>query len=341
MTTIIDTLRETWLVTCEMSPYLMLGFLVAGLLSVIISPSTVERHLGQPGLWQVIKASLLGVPLPLCSCSVVPVAASLYRHGATKGATLSFLASTPQTGIDSIAVTWSLLGPVVTLFRIVVAFISGILSGAGIQVGRKAAADDAERQSEKPTCACCAGDQASPRILRALRYGFVTLPRDMGRAMFIGLVISGLLTALVPENYFADKLGPGVVSMLLMMVIGIPIYTCSSGSVPVALALVHAGVSPGAALVFLVTGPATNAATVATIAKVLGRRAIITYLACICLTALGAGLLLDSVMTAEALPLHPSHAHETGGVGLKAIWAILLLGVLAQGFIPRRSATKK
>jgi uncharacterized membrane protein YraQ (UPF0718 family) len=332
MNMLIETLRETWLVTCEMSPYLLLGFLVAGLLSVVVSPATVERHLGQPGLWQVIKAALLGVPLPLCSCSVVPVSASLYQHGATKGATLSFLASTPQTGVDSIAVTWSLLGPLITLFRIVVAFLSGILAGAGIQIGETEPQVD-QSGPKRPDCSCCHGPQSSPRIVRALRYGFVTLPRDMGRAMLVGLLISGLLTALVPENYFADKLGPGVVSMLLMMVVGIPIYTCSSGSVPVALALIHAGVSPGAALVFLVTGPATNAATVATIAKVLGRRAIISYLVCICGTALVAGLLLDGLMDPSDLPIHPARHHAESAGGLKAIWAVILIGILAQSTI--------
>jgi uncharacterized membrane protein YraQ (UPF0718 family) len=331
---LLDTIRETWFVACEMSPFLLLGFLVAGGLSVLISPETIERHLGQPGLWQVIKASLLGVPLPLCSCSVVPVSASLYKHGATKGATLSFLASTPQTGVDSIAVTWSLLGPVVTLFRIAVAFLSGILAGASMQL--KHGATPQNSGTARPACDCCAGENQTPRILRALHYGFVILPRDMGRPMLLGLLISGLLTAVIPENYFADKLAPGLVSMLLMMVIGIPIYTCSSGSVPVALALIHAGVSPGAALVFLVTGPATNAATVTTIGSLLGKRAVISYLAWICICALAAGLLLDLALDPADLPALTKHIHGEEPHILKSVSAIILIGVLLQNVIRHR-----
>ena len=340
MDTLLKTLIEIWDITRQMAPYLLFGFGMAGLLSVFISAETVERHLGKRGLWQVVKAALLGVPLPLCSCSVVPVSASLYRHGARKGATLSFLASTPQTGVDSIAVTWSLMGPVVTLFRILSAFISGLLAGVGVELGPQhepeaapAASDDGEK--------CCCSDAPTNRLLRAFRYGFVTLPRDIGRAMCFGLLLSGLLGALIPANYFADRIGSGVVSMLLMMLIGIPIYTCSSGSVPVALGLMRAGLSPGAALVFLVTGPATNAATVTTIVRLLGKKAVAIYLGCICATALAMGLLLDLFVTRGmfAAPMDDC-ASCAEGLGLPDLWAILLVVVLLPSFfkwLPRRS----
>ena len=339
MDTLLNILIESWDVTRQMAPYLLFGFGMAGFLSVFISAETVERHLGKRGFGQVLKAALLGVPLPLCSCSVVPVSASLYRHGASKGATLSFLASTPQTGVDSIAVTWSLMGPVVTLFRIIAAFVSGLLAGVGVELlpddatPATAAAPDEED-------ACCCENRSQSRLRRAYRYGFVTLPQDIGRSMLFGLLLSGLLGALIPANYFADRIGSGLVAMLLMMLIGIPIYTCSSGSVPVALGLMRAGLSPGAALVFLVTGPATNAATVTTIVRLLGKRATAIYLGCIAATALGMGLLLDLFVTRGAFAAPDQSCGScVDGVGLLDLWAILLLVMLLPScakWLPRR-----
>lgn len=331
-------LNELWTATNQMAPYLLLGFLLAGVLSVYVSPETVERHLGRRGWRQVVKAALIGVPLPLCSCSVVPVAASLHRHGAGKGATLSFLASTPQTGVDSIAVTWSLLGPVFAVFRIGVAFVSGVLSGLGAEW---LASDGgaAVPPAPRPAChgACCHGAAGRARWIRALQYGFVTLPADIGRALLLGLLVSGLLSALVPPNFFADRLGPGWVSMLIMMAVGIPIYVCSSGSVPVAYGLIHAGISPGAALVFLVTGPATNAATIATVVQLFGKRAAGVYLCCIAATALAAGWALDALPHGRAVQAAVAGCHDAAGPGgWSAAAAVLLLAVLAPALRPRR-----
>jgi uncharacterized membrane protein YraQ (UPF0718 family) len=337
MDTLMEVARETWSVTQQMAPYLLFGFLMGGILSVLVSAKTVERHLGERNIWQVIKASLLGIPLPLCSCSVVPVSASLYRHGASRGATLSFLASTPQTGADSIAITWSLLGPVFTIFRILAAFLSGVLSGVGAEWGHRE--KDQVVEEEKKSCGCCSGKKQEGWFLRMMRYGFVTLPADIGRAMFFGLLLSGVLTALLPDNFFADTLGTGLVAMLAMMVVGIPLYTCSVASVPVALGMMNAGLAPGAALVFLVTGPATNAATVTTLVQLLGRRSVIIYLACIAATALTLGWGLDWVVAGQVFGevKHAMH-HEEMGL-LSTLSAILLLIVLLPSFrswLPKR-----
>lgn len=329
MQNLIEFFLKTWAVTQQMAPYLLFGFLMAGILSVLVSAKTIEAHLGRPGLWQTIKAALLGVPIPLCSCSVVPVSASLYRHGASRGATLSFLASTPQTGIDSIAVTWSLLGPVFVVFRVIAAFVSGILSGWSVQLTKT----PAQATEEKSSCACHGDGSKRSKLLTGLHYGFVTLPVDIGRAMLVGLLISGVLTAFVPENFFADKLNGGIVSMLLMMLVGIPLYICSSASVPIAFGLIKAGLSPGAALVLLVTGPATNAATITTIARLLGKSAVVIYLACIALTALAAGTLLNYALPAfELTETLKMNQHESPN-GFSAALAVLLLIVLAQAFI--------
>ena len=335
MDKIVEIIAETWTVTQQMAPYLLFGFLMAGILSVFVSPALVEEHLGRRGLRQTIKAALLGVPLPLCSCSVVPISASLYRHGAGKGATLSFLASTPQTGVDSIAVTWSLLGPVFVIFRVIAAFISGILAGCGVEL--MTPHEDNSSSAQEEDCCCCEDKKSSGRITRIARYGFITLPTDIGRAMLFGMLLSGLISSIIPESFFADKLGSGFISMVVMMLIGIPIYTCSSGSVPIAFGLIRAGLSPGAALVFLVTGPATNAATIATITKMLGKRAAIIYLTCICATALGAGLVLNLIMSESVISSVSDACKHTPSQGIfPAIMAIVLIAILVPSLLPRK-----
>ena len=326
-------LTSTWTVAAQMAPYLLLGFLMAGLLSVFISPAFVEAHLGRRSLWQVVKAALLGVPLPLCSCGVLPVGASLRRHGAGKGATLSFLAATPQTGLDSVMATQALLGPVFVIFRIATAFVSGILGGFLVEAtdrGQPAA----EETQTAASCGCC---KAHPRgrLYRMLHYGLVDLAREIGRAVFVGILISGVLTALVPKDYLAGLLGPGILSMLVMMVVGIPLYACSAGSVPIAFALIQMGVSPGAALVFLVTAPATNAASITTVWSVLGRRSALIYLFAIGASALAAGFLMDqlAVRTVVGTLTHGEHA----AVGwFQHLSAVVLIGVLLPCLMPRR-----
>lgn len=305
-----------------MAPYLMLGFLVAGLLSAFVKPAFVEKHLGKPGLKQVAKASLLGVPLPLCSCGVIPVAASLRRHGAGKGATISFLTSTPQTGVDSIMVTYGLLGPLFTVFRVVISFLSGLICGGAVDaLGRNG--DEAEEAA--PACPCCA-DTGGGRIRHALEYGFLTLPRDIGRALLVGIVISGLLSVAVPPDALHESLRGGPLAMLAAMAVGIPMYVCSTGSVPIAVAMLKMGVSPGAALVFLITGPATNAATFTTLWKVLGRRSTLVYLATIALCALAAGALMDRMLPVAEIE---EHIHGQHGLSLlQHLWGVVLLGVL-------------
>jgi len=328
-------LTGMWDVCGEMAPYLLLGFLIAGILSVVVSPETVERHLGRRGFGQVVKAALIGVPLPLCSCSVLPVSASLRKHGAGKGATVSFLASTPQTGVDSIMVTYGLLGPVFAAARVVVAFASGILGGAVLEMFDRS--DDRPPRCEDE---CCngGGGRSDSRAKRALRYGFVTLPREIGRAMLLGLLVAAALSALVPHDYFSGLVGPGWGQMLVMLAVGVPMYVCSSGSVPIALALMRMGVTPGAALVFLVAGPATNAAAVATVWKVLGRAATAVYLASVSVCALAAGFVIDRVPRS----LFPDHSggmsHEAGAPAsfLRGALAALLLALLAPSLLPRR-----
>jgi uncharacterized membrane protein YraQ (UPF0718 family)/copper chaperone CopZ len=309
-----------------MSPYLLFGFLIAGFLSVFVPPALVERHLGGKGLWPVVKAAIFGVPLPLCSCGVIPVAASLRRHGANKGATTAFLISTPQTGVDSILVTYSLMGLAIAVFRPIAAFVSGLLGGAAVTY---LDSPEEEGQLNGAACegACCVTVPGRSKLVSAFEYGFVTLPRDIGKALLVGVAIAGLITAIIPDDLFSGLLGTGITGMLVMMGIGIPMYVCATASVPVAAALMAKGVSAGAAIVFLMTGPATNAATIATIWKVMGKRTAGLYLAAVAVTALASGFIMDGFLKVTGGTTHV-HVEYMGFSLFNTLSAFALLAIL-------------
>ena len=334
---------ESWAVLGDMAPYLLFGFGVAGVLSVVVSPEWVQRHLGAAGLRSVVKASLWGVPLPLCSCGVIPVAASMRRHGASRAATTAFLLSTPQTGVDSIAVTYALLGPVFAIFRPISALVCGLLGGILVLLFGESCGNGAA-PAEVPQCAeeCCTGDRSRHILVRAARYGLVTLPRDLGVALLVGVLLAGGMAALAPPNGLQVYLGGGIVSILLMMLVGIPLYVCATASVPIAAGLMYLGASPGAALAFLIAGPASNAAAFTTIWKVLGRRTALLYLLTVALSAVACGLLLDLLVPLvqswlPRLTTGVQAAEESGW--WSSVWAIVLLAVLAMSYaVPRRHA---
>lgn len=362
----------SWWMLAEMAPYLLLGFVIAGLLSAFISPQWVERHLGGSRLGQIFKASLFGVPLPLCSCGVIPVAASLRRHGAGKGATTAFLLSTPQTGVDSIAVTYALLGPFLAAFRPLAALVTGFVGGSLVHVldrdpapppavpargacGDSSCGDGCATEAAGSAACCddadCAGSRAAgePRLAAALRYGLVTLPRDIGRALLVGIVLSGLIAAVVEPAALEGVLGRGLLPILLAMAVGVPLYVCATASVPIAVAMIHAGLSPGAAIAFLISGPATNAATLTTLWRVLGWRSMVIFLVTVAVGAAASGLLIDGavaagavpsslIVTAADAPAAHAHHHEEAGAGalLKHLAAAALLLVLANALRPRR-----
>lgn len=322
-----------WDTVAQMSPYLLFGFFVAGLLSIFLSQDFVERHLGGHGIWPLLKASAFGVPLPLCSCGVIPVAMSLHKHGASRGATISFLLSTPQTGADSILVTLSLLGPIFAIFRPLIAFITGVIGGGLVSIFTSA---PDRQQYEKPKCSdpCCTQKQKNGKITRGLKYGFITLPRDIGKAMLVGLFIAAAITAVIPDGFFAQHLGTGILAMVVMIFLGIPVYVCATASVPIAAAMILKGLTPGAALVFLMTGPATNAASFMTIWKILGRTTALTYIAAVAGCAIVSGIALDFFVDGIDLTI----AENAGWMlpqSVKNISAILLLVILGNSMLPR------
>jgi uncharacterized membrane protein YraQ (UPF0718 family)/copper chaperone CopZ len=350
---LLEVARETWLVAAQMSPWLLLGFLVAGTLSTVIAPAWLERHLGGRGMGPVFKAAALGVPLPLCSCGVIPVAASLRSHGASRGATTAFLLSTPQTGVDSILITYTMLGPVFAIFRPVVALLTGLIGGGLVEAfvpeeARPVAPKPAPAPASMVFQMAVPAPAAPParvsfgaRLRELLTYGLVTLPADLWRALLIGVVLAGVISALVPADFVARYVGPGPLSVLLMMIIGIPLYVCATASVPLAAGFIFMGLSPGAALAFLIAGPGTNAATLTTIARVLGRRALGIFLLTIAASAFGAGLLLDALMPwlGRAMPSLAPPAHCHGDVSLWShLAAVALVLVMANAVWRTRRA---
>jgi len=281
METATRYLHELWSMTAQIAPWMLVGFALAGLMSMFVSRRLVLKVLGRPGMGSIVKATLVGVPMPLCSCGVIPVAAEIREKGATKGATAAFLASTPETGVDSAFATWGMLGPLMALTRIFLAFVTGILAGSFVSLATRGR-DDALPPARD--------DDATPaslgsRAMEALRHAFVKMPGDIAPSLVVGMLLAAVVAAFVPEEGFAFLGHGGLATYVGITLIALPMYVCSTGSIPLAAAMLQAGFSPGGALVFLVSGPATNIATIVAMRKYLGTRAIWAYLAAIVTTA--------------------------------------------------------
>ena len=332
-------MAEFWFVLASMAPYLLFGLLVASFLFVFIEASFVRERFGKGGFREVVMASLMGIPLPLCSCGVLPVAASLRAQGATRGATLSFLTSTPQTGVDSIAITYSLLGPVFTFVKVCVAFVSGVV--CGWLVDRFGGNDPTvEAQSDVGTSAVA--DSISlpmtTRFRQGMQHGFVTVARSIAWATVIGVFLAAVLTTFLPPDLLAGIAEHRGFTMFAMLVVGIPLYVCSTGSVPLAYAFMSAGISPGAALVFLIVGPATNMATVTTVWKLLGGRSVLLYLGSLTACAILAGYGFDFLLLRSGVEgMTSDHGAHLGLWNHVSAVALLIVFAIALG---KRRITK-
>lgn len=293
----------------EMSPFLLLGFFFAGLLHAFVPGAVYSRYLSGHSFRSVLYAALLGVPLPLCSCGVLPTAMSLRKQGASKGATVSFLIATPETGVDSIAATYSLMGLPFAITRPIVAFLTSLFAGVLVNKG------DGEIENSKlkienhdveeaDHCCCHHHHEEGERtfnsqfstlnkLKEALRYGFIDMMGDIGKWLVIGLIVAGLITVFVPNEFFAVFKDNTLLSMLLVLAIAIPMYICATGSIPIAVALIMKGLTPGAALVLLMAGPACNVASMLVIGKRLGRKTLALYLFAIITGAVVAGNIID------------------------------------------------
>jgi uncharacterized membrane protein YraQ (UPF0718 family)/copper chaperone CopZ len=308
----------------EMSPYLLLGFFFAGLLHVLIPNEKVTKYLGQTNLKSVVNASILGVPLPLCSCGVIPAGISFYKNGASKGSTVSFLISTPQTGVDSIFVTYSMLGLPFAILRPIVAFFSGILGG---HITNKIT----NNESTKNQAVFIKKTESSKKpFIEIFRYAFVDFIQDIANWLVIGVVIAAVISVLIPDGFFTAYLGNSFISMLIVLAAAVPLYVCATGSVPIAAVLLMKGLSPGAVFVFLMAGPAVNAASMTIIGKILGRKVLIGYLSSIIGSALLFGFIINEFLPASwfTMTSHLHHAHEEMLPGWLGITSSIILGLL-------------
>lgn len=334
--TIGDVLRHAWVVLGEMSPWVLGGFLVAGVLSLWLNARVVREHFGGGRFGAVWKAVALGVPLPVCSCGVIPLGASLRKHGAGKGATAAFLMSTPQTGIQSIAVTYGLMGGLFAVFRPLAALVSGVLCGVAVDAfdGPSPAVEPAEESFEK--------EENQPWWRRVLHNGLVVLPRSVGGALLIGAGVSALVMTLVPENFMAERLASPLAQMGLTLAFAVPVYICSTAAVPFALGLLAAGLSPGATMAFLIGGPGVSASTLLAVWRLMGLRSTVVYTVVLVACAMGFGLLVNTLLPAGWWPpgmqTVVQHAHCESGISLGVhLRAALLVGVLLFArFTPRR-----
>ena len=310
MVIIISILQESWHLLLEASVYILFGMLVGGLLKVFLNPSFVADHLGKGKFISVIKAALFGIPIPLCSCGVLPAAASLKRQGANNGATTAFLISTPESGVDSMAITYALLDPIMTVARPVSAFITAVAAGISENLLNTQKEEDWEKVIDRscPIDNCCDGNECSPeehakhhsfseKLWSGLKFAVDDLWGDLAGWFFVGLLFAGIISALIPQELMSRYLGGGLHSMLIMLLVGIPMYICATASTPVAAALILKGVSPGAALVFLLVGPATNVTSLSVLFGLLGKRATAIYLITLSIFAVLSGLAVDMIYT--------------------------------------------
>ncbi len=432
-------LLASWEIFVEAAPFLILGLGIAGILNTMVPDQKIMDYLGAPAgkIRSVFNASLAGLPLPLCSCGVVPAAMSIRKRGANRGATLSFLISTPETGVDSIAITYALLDPLMAVFRplatLATAILAGLadnyligeepkkkeskgqdtsdkkvgilavstllgtpalqgnscslscscnkpadsespkadpvsnmvktievkpsglkplqISGKSAGVVRNLALDNPVLQKDAPSCDCgscgCGEKKSETRreykmslkeqFVKGIKYAYIELPGDISKWMLIGILLAGIISYAIPENLIHDYLGGGLSSMLVMLLVGIPLYICATASTPLAASLIAKGMSPGTAFVFLLAGPATNAATITMVARFLGKRSAVLYVGVISLCALGAGVFLDWLYLNLGISATATMgtAKEFLPEDLKIFLAVLLFSLMLYGMVLR------
>ena len=348
---VIELLNNIWLVFLDTAFWLLIGLLAAGFIKSFISEDTMQRWVGGRGIGSILRAALFGAPLPLCSCGVLPAAIGLHRAGASKEATVSFLISTPETSVDSVAVTYALMGPVMAIFRPVAALVNAV--GTGLLT--TLVADDVVSKNIKeaaPVKSCCSAEPESAsccsekeelkpnKTWQVLSYAGAELLDDISKWMAIGIVLAGTMLTFIPPDWLAQW-GGGLPAMLIMLVVGVPMYICAVASTPVAAGLLLAGVSPGAVLVFLLVGPATNIASFALLKQELGLKVTAVYLAGLSVFSLMMGLLLEWLLRTQQWTIQvsmvDSHAMLPDAVSWISALLLIFLAIkpLRRAVIPQ------
>ena len=369
---IVELLNNIWLVFLDTAFWLLIGLLAAGVIKSFISENTMQRWVGGRGIGAILRAALFGAPLPLCSCGVLPAAIGMRRAGASKEATVSFLISTPETSVDSVAVTYALMGPVMAIFRPLAALFNAVGTGllttlvadapvtekAGLAVAESCCSskEEVKVESMRSSCgsaktetmavSCCSENKTLPatdkpnKLLQVLGYAGAELLDDISKWMTIGIVLAGVMLTFIPPDWLAQW-GGGLTAMLVMLVVGVPMYICAVASTPVAAGLLVAGVSPGAVLVFLLVGPATNIASFALLKQELGLKVTAMYLFGLSVLSLMMGLTLEWLLRSQQWQIEASlgdaHAMLPGLVSWASAFILIFLAIkpLRRAVIPQ------
>lgn len=349
-----------------MAPYILFGLVFAGILHELVPDTIVTKHLGKDDVSSVVKSTVFGIPLPVCSCGVIPLATAIKKSGASKGSTLSFLISTPITGVDSIMATYGIFGWIFTLYRVVtsmmIAMAAGILTNIfdketstaksvtpsfSTVIPPKSAASFSLNTPKEAFCgtgtgSCCGSSCEKDKkfsFTSAMRYAFVTLLGDIAKPLFLGLFLGALITVAIPDDLSRLLKDYAWLSYLIVIVIAVPMYVCATASLPIAAGLMLSGVSAGAAFVFLSAGPATNTVTIGVVKKMLGVKSLAIYLGSIIVGSVLFGLGLDYIFDMSAInPASLIHIDEKGGI--IDIASSILLWTLVLYFITKPYFTK-
>jgi hypothetical protein len=352
MNTIINILYnislEAVYLFMEMAPYLLLGFLFAGIIKVFVKSDFVYKLLGKNPHTSVFIASIIGIPVPICSCGIIPLATTLYKQGSSKGATLSFITSTPDSGVDSLLATYSLMGLPFTIIRTVATTILAVITGTLTNLFDKDKKHHSNRE-KKLNCNICLNQKPhthslKEKLIAIFKFGFHTLLKDIGVWLLLGIVIGGLIIYFIPQNFIENYFNNTTLSYLSILLLSIPLYVCATGSIPIALALLLKGFSPGSALIFLIVGPATNTATITVIYKLMGKRTTIVFLISIILGSLLLGFTFDTTLSQINLNItSPLTEHAQGISTVKIVSSIILALLLINAYFiyPQFNKRKK
>ncbi len=342
----VRLLEQLWLLTGESAPWLVIGLFVAGLMRALVPSERLGSWLGGTSIWGPIRAAVIGTPLPLCSCSVMPVAAGLRRSGASRGSTTSFLIATPVNGADSVAVSYALLGPFLTIARLVAALCCAVVAGVlGAVFGaERESVPQSESASGCGCCckhtpepeqngdgtSCCHDEEARPSVASGIRYAFTDLYDDLVPWLVIGLGVGAAFGAFVPVE-FVESWGRGPLAMFVMVLIGLPMYVCATASVPLAGAMLASGVSPGAVLVFLIAGPATNVGLLGFIKRELGGKTLAAYLISVTAVPIALGVATNEIARAVSIDfateIDATHAITPGWLQIVCVAVLVVLAI--------------
>ncbi|SLM31767.1 conserved membrane hypothetical protein [Desulfamplus magnetovallimortis] len=367
---LLKILSASWDVLLDSSIFILFGFFVAGLLKGFIPDDFIYRHLGRESTANVFKASLFGVPLPLCSCGVIPAAAGLRKQGASKGAVTAFMISTPETGVDSMAVSYALLDPLMTIIRPLSAFFTASLTGLMVNILERSShpapmeatsfenglssssslpkSSSEATLSQHASCGCCSNNSVSQKgwgtkFKNGMSFAFGELLNDIGRWLLAGILLAGLITVYISPEFIESYLGNTLFSMLIMIALATPLYVCATASTPIAAALAIKGISPGAALVFLLAGPATNMATITVVSRILGKKIAAIYVANIMVCSLMLGFLVNYIYLALGMNIKEwvhSSGHNEHGL-IYAMAALLLLALILKPWFFKLAGSKE